>query len=122
MSVVLVVDDDADLRSILGDHLREALDCRILEADGAWSALRRLDEVRPALIISDLSMPMGTGIDLLHVLRDRKIDIPVVVFSACIAEVRQSLERNGVPVIEKPDIRALIREARKALRGMKLTI
>lgn len=80
-SIILLVDDDADLRgmyrvalTIGGFAVREA-------ADGL-EALMLLDREGADLVVLDLRMPRLDGFDVLADLRARKERVPVVVVTA----------------------------------------
>lgn len=80
---VLVVDDSAMMRSLIG---------RIVESDPRTTlagkamdgrfALDKLDRLRPEVIVLDLAMPRMDGIEFLIERRKRRIDVPVIVLSA----------------------------------------
>ena len=67
-ALVLAVDDDPEMRElialILGGYVRE-----VVVAGSVEEALRLLDCVRPALIVSDISMPDRDGYDLIRQVR-----------------------------------------------------
>ena len=103
--VVLVVDDDRDIRGILGDVLQEEGYATSTVADGR-EALRVLREgLRPCVILLDLSMPGMNGWDFrANQLRDPELSaIPVVVMSAAgyRPETIQA-QLAGVGFIRKP--------------------
>ena len=63
MALVLVVDDDADIREILREAL-EAAGHQVLTANDGRDALRVYNAQRPAVVITDIVMPRRSGIDL----------------------------------------------------------
>ena len=65
---VLVVDDDADVATILGTILEDA-GMTVVTAHDGFAALDRIRERAPDLISLDLVMPGKSGIRLLHELR-----------------------------------------------------
>jgi CheY-like chemotaxis protein len=65
---VLVVDDDYDLADALALFLR-GLGFRVETASGGVEALERARREMPRLIISDIRMPNGNGIQLFRDLR-----------------------------------------------------
>jgi two-component system, response regulator, stage 0 sporulation protein F len=84
-ALVLVVDDHADTRMILREHL-EAEGFRVREASNGKEALDALvsrDEPTPSLILLDVDMPVMGGWELLAILKNyhRLARIPVVVVS-----------------------------------------
>ncbi|KAK0332516.1 hypothetical protein LTR94_024540 [Friedmanniomyces endolithicus] len=79
--VVLHVDDDPDILMVTAATLGEIADVRA--ADSLLSARAALANWRPDLIILDLGLPDGSGLELLPELSDPERDpIPVVVYSA----------------------------------------
>jgi DNA-binding response OmpR family regulator len=66
--VVLVVDDDTDLLTILTDRL-EAAGYAVLTARDGVEALARLQGARPGAVVLDLKMPRLGGLDVLPAIR-----------------------------------------------------
>ena len=66
MAHLLVVDDEPSARSTLALLLRKR-GHRVLEADGLTSATARLLEEVFDLVVTDLRMPDGNGLDVLRV-------------------------------------------------------
>lgn len=81
---VLVVDDDADARALVGTVLRYAGARVTLSASGR-EALDQLHRVRPDVVVSDVAMPGGDGYWLVRELRARAGErgvLPVVAMTA----------------------------------------
>jgi two-component system response regulator ResD len=80
---VLVVDDDADIRTIVGLNLGLA-GMDIGEASNGQEALEKLSTAEWDACVLDLAMPQTDGITALKALRDegRLADLVVVVLSA----------------------------------------
>jgi two-component system response regulator HydG len=78
---ILVVDDEATARNGLGKLLEQEGYLVDLAADGQ-EALTQILESPPALVISDLKMPNMDGMELLKQLRERSVEVPVVVATA----------------------------------------
>ena len=80
---VLVVDDDAGFRAVIGEVLL-AEGCSVREAANGREALRLLRHHLPDLILVDLMMPNMNGWDLYAELaRDERLaGVPVAVVSA----------------------------------------
>ena len=78
---IWVVDDDPDLRSMVGTYfIDQGYDVRCL-ADGA-QLMVRLGGQRPDLVVLDLMLPGDDGLTLLRRLRDGGDDLPVVMLTA----------------------------------------
>ena len=79
---LLIADDHPVVRSGIRTLLRDAVDMRVVaEAGTAADALREAGSRELDAILLDLSFPDGTGFDVLSGLRDRKMKVPVVVFT-----------------------------------------
>jgi two-component system cell cycle sensor histidine kinase/response regulator CckA len=79
---VLVVEDDASVRKALVDSLA-LLNYRALEAQNGEEALAKVEELGDeiGLVLSDVVMPGMGGVALLHGLRERGLDVPVVMLT-----------------------------------------
>jgi CheY-like chemotaxis protein len=97
---VLVVEDDADIREMLGELLQDEGYETVLAKDGQ-QALELLATIpRPCLVLADLVMPIMDGWQLLHALSrdDRLATIPVLIMSGA-SPTNFPAERK---VIKKP--------------------
>ena len=105
---VLVVDDSEVTRDVVGAMLREA-GFTVAEAVDGRQALARMGEARPALVITDLQMPVMDGFALMRALREdaRYRDLPIVVVSTLGSEAdRQQAARAGADAyVVKADLR-----------------
>ncbi len=80
---VLVVDDSALMRNLVSRILNAAEDLEVLgTAMNGEFALQKLPRLKPDVIVLDLEMPRMNGLELLQELRDRKIEIPVIILSS----------------------------------------
>jgi CheY-like chemotaxis protein len=97
---VLVVEDDADVRSTVVSTL-EALAFRVISAQDGSEALHLLQmEADIALVFSDVNMPGATnGIDLGHTIRQRWPQMPVLLTSGYL---REDQDTNGFELLQKP--------------------
>jgi two-component system chemotaxis response regulator CheY len=68
---ILAVDDTASVRALLVHCLRQA-GHDVIEAENGADALTLLDEHRPALVISDLNMPVMDGIEFTRACRSHE--------------------------------------------------
>jgi len=78
---ILVVEDNPNMRAALVDIL-EVMDYRVIEAANGREALAALaQQEKIDLVLSDLVMPEMGGQALLQAMRDRGLDLPLVVLS-----------------------------------------
>jgi two-component system KDP operon response regulator KdpE len=77
---VLIVEDEADIRRFVRLAL-EAEGHEVCEADGIKRALIEAGTRRPDVVVLDLGLPDGDGVDFIHDLRGWST-VPVIVLSA----------------------------------------
>lgn len=77
---VLIVEDEKEIRRFVRQAL-EAEGCHVFEADTLQRGLLEAATRKPSLIILDLGLPDGNGIDYIHDLRQWS-SIPIIVLSA----------------------------------------
>ena len=108
---ILVVDDDANIRSLLQQELTEAGYAVRLAEDGR-KALALIREEMPGLVILDVMMPEMNGFDVAAVLKNdpATMDIPIIILS--ILEDKERGFRLGVDrYLTKPiDTASLFKE------------
>ena len=104
LSTVLVVDDNADMR----EHIRSILsnDFNVITANNGMEALHKMKETVPALVLSDIMMPVMDGIGLLKEIRSNKAiaTIPVIFLTARAGEESriEGLETGADDYLVKP--------------------
>ncbi len=100
---LLVVEDEADLAGAVVDHLRAASHAvdHAATLEDAMAAVRATDY---ALILLDLALPGGDGLDLLRDLRNRGSAAPVLIVTARdrITERIAGLEAGADDYLVKP--------------------
>ena len=83
MSSILLVEDDPDIRESFRDLLQYN-GYHVLEARTGKDALKLLEQdPLPALVLLDMMLPVMSGNELLHAMRqsDRTAKVPVVILS-----------------------------------------
>ncbi|MBR57976.1 MAG: DNA-binding response regulator [Myxococcales bacterium] len=78
---VLVVDDEVNLRKVLGTLLRRA-GYSVRTAGDGIEALEVLSRESISVIVTDLKMPRMDGLALLKKIRSQRPDIPVILITA----------------------------------------
>lgn len=81
MKKVLVVDDEAGMRLMLTTYL-EREGYQVVTATEIKSAEQLLAREKFSAVVTDLSMPGGSGLDLLNYINEMRLDLPVIVMSA----------------------------------------
>ncbi|PWU05887.1 MAG: hypothetical protein C5B51_13455 [Terriglobia bacterium] len=78
---ILIVDDDIDVRTLIRASLtRNGVECRVA-ANGA-EALEMLERRQPTAMILDVNMPVMDGFETLVRVRERGLDLPVLMLTA----------------------------------------
>ena len=96
--LIMVVDDSITVRRVTQRLLQREGYRVVLAADGL-QALERLQDERPAIVLSDIEMPRMDGFDLARNIRSdvRLRDLPIVMISSRIAEKhREHAKELGV--------------------------
>jgi len=100
---VLIVEDDSELRSVLGRSLREEGFSVESVATGA-EALERVDGGTPDVFVVDIGLPDADGRDVVQALRARGIETPVLFLTARDALVDRvaGFDAGGDDYVTKP--------------------
>jgi two-component system alkaline phosphatase synthesis response regulator PhoP len=115
---ILIVDDEPEIVRGLVDNLRFEGYQTVTASDGA-QALEVAKLEAPDLILLDLMLPRVSGWDVCRALRERGIDVPVIMLTARGAEVDRvrGLELGADDYIAKPfSLRELLARVRAVLR------
>ena len=78
---ILIVDDDPQIRMLLKDRL-EANGYEILQAKNGCAGLELVQTQNPDLMLLDMQMPEMGGMEVLHCLRQKSLELPVIVLTA----------------------------------------
>jgi two-component system response regulator VicR len=120
---VLVLDDQEYLREIIATILNDAgYPARAVETTD--EALRLLDELRPDLLVLDLSLPTIGGLEFLDQLRANPAwaTLPVLIVSGDPAKLAAAEGRRYVGALTKPfDVTVLVAEVVRLLEPAALT-
>ena len=113
MHTILLIDDDAHIRTVFGTVLRDE-GYRVLEADSGESGYALAKEQLPDLILTDVAMPHGDGETLLRQIRDNPdlSDKQVVLMTGELQIVtpRKGMESGADDFLTKPvTVEALVK-------------
>ncbi len=103
--LVLIVDDEVDLREVMAEFLASAGYETLLAADGNEAlVLYREYQSRISLVLSDVNMIGLDGISLMKACLAEFGHIPIVLISTCLdfATVSEALRLGVIDYVEKP--------------------
>jgi DNA-binding NtrC family response regulator len=119
---ILIVDDEANARSALGEILREEGYTTDLAADG-FKALGKIDEFGPDVVLTDLKMPGLDGIGLMEKVLKNAPATTFVVMTAfgTIESAVEAVKKGAYQYLTKPlDFQALAVVVERAVERSKL--
>ena len=117
MSRILVVDDDAAIRTVVAQALRRA-GHEVTTADTLAAADRALAAAPPDVLVTDVVLPDGNGLDHIASVAERHPTLPVIVLSArnTLATAVRATEAGAYEYLPKPfDLDALTQAVAGAL-------
>ncbi len=80
--IILVVDDEQDMRELLKRSLAPDLDCRVDTAPGGETALQMIGQAAYDLVLADIKMPGMDGLELLDIVKAEHPDLTVIMMTA----------------------------------------
>jgi DNA-binding NtrC family response regulator len=119
---ILVVDDEDSQRLVIVDVLARA-NYQVVQASGASEAASRMEESNPDLILTDLKMQDGSGMDVLAEAKRLAPDAEVVVMTAygSIENAVEAMRQGACNYMTKPfDRDVLLVAVQKALEHKRL--
>jgi len=103
--LVLVADDEEDIRALVAFRLKRAGYEVITAADGEEALLLATTRL-PDLAVLDMMMPKATGLEVTHSMREQAAtkDIPVILLTARAQEVdvQRGFEAGADDYVKKP--------------------
>ena len=120
MSVILVIDDNVELRADLVEML-SIENFNVLEAKNGLIGFDMIEEHNPDLIICDIDMPIMTGIELLKIIKGnaKYKNIPFIIFSGNVDKgIPALLDDLGVDqhILKPPSLDRMISHISRLLK------
>jgi two-component system, cell cycle response regulator DivK len=117
--LILIVEDNTDAREIFSTYLRHS-GFSVAEASDGVDVLRLTKELRPAVVLMDLSMPQVDGWTALRQLKadEQTAGVPVVALTAHSMEgdEQKTIEAGFISYLSKPlDPKKMVSEVRRIL-------
>lgn len=100
---LLVVDDEIDLRDIVSSEL-EFMGAKVFQAENITNAQKILNSEKIDLIVSDIRMPGGTGIDLLDIVKSKNVNVPPIILITGFADItlEDAFDKGAEALLNKP--------------------
>lgn len=120
---VLIADDDRTIRTVLTQALTRA-GCKVHATSSLVTLMRWVEEGKGDLVISDVVMPDGNGLEQLPKISEARPGLPVIVISAqnTIMTAIQAAEADAYDYLPKPfDLPDLMKRASRALEIKRRT-
>lgn len=113
---VLVVDDEADIRDLMEMTLMK-MGLRVETAVGVEDAKDKLDNNDYSLVLTDMRMPDGSGLEVVQYIDELMLDTPVAVITAFgnADQAVEALKAGAFDYLQKPitlaQLRSLVKSA-----------
>ncbi len=121
MATILVVDDDQNVRDVLGDQI-ETMGHKVFFAEDGLTVFQKIQDHKPDLVILDYKMPAASGAVVLSRLRSSSLTafLPVIFLSGTpIEEIKKEVPDSPlVRFFEKPvDMKVFMAVLDELLKG-----
>ena len=113
---VLIVDDEADIRDLMEMTLMK-MGLRVDTAAGVEEAKDKLDNNDYSLVLTDMRMPDGSGLEVVQYIDELMLDTPVAVITAFgnADQAVEALKAGAFDYLQKPitlsQLRSLVKSA-----------
>jgi two-component system chemotaxis response regulator CheY len=103
MAKVLIVDDSVFSRSMIKKVVNK-IGHEAIEAANGLEGLKKIIDEKPDIVFTDLLMPEMDGVGLLTAVKEKNLEIPIVVVSANVQNTvrQQCLELGATEFFNKP--------------------
>lgn len=115
---VLVVDDEQDIRDLMEMTLMK-MGLSVETANGVAAAKKWLAEKKFSLVLTDMRMPDGSGLEVVEYINEQSLDVPVAVITAFgnADQAVQAIKAGAFDYLQKPitlaQLRTLVKSAVK---------
>jgi len=108
---VLIVDDNAAIRKVICELFQRERDFVVCgEAENGKQAIEMALQLKPALIVTDLSMPVMNGLQETRILRRLMPEVPIILYSAYMDSFveKEALAAGASVVVPKSEVVSLL--------------
>lgn len=103
-SVLLIIDDECDIKTLYKSIVNRHFDFDIVEADSVEAVKSALKTCKPDYVLLDLCLPDGEGFDVIPALNQVNPEVKILVITAfnhC-KEKHRAVELGTVELLAKP--------------------
>lgn len=126
MSKILIIEDEAAIRRVLGKILSEESDAyKVEEAEDGLAGLEKIKNDDYDLVLCDIKMPKMDGVEVLEAVKKIKPEIPMVMISGHgdLETAINTMRLGAFDYISKPpDLNRLLNTVRNALDRKTLVV
>jgi two-component system, NtrC family, nitrogen regulation response regulator NtrX len=126
MSKILIIEDEAAIRRVLGKILSEENDAyKVEEAEDGLAGLEKIKNDDYDLVLCDIKMPKMDGVEVLEAVKKIKPEIPMVMISGHgdLETAINTMRLGAFDYISKPpDLNRLLNTVRNALDRKTLVV
>lgn len=118
-ALVYLVDDEEDILEMLEVVLEAQTNFKIEKFNNPEDALEAFSKKNPDLVITDLSMPQMTGLELIKKLSHINQLVPAIILSGFVTKdsCMEALSYGAAGILEKPcEMKLLISQANHAIK------
>ncbi|HOP03149.1 MAG TPA: response regulator [Tenuifilaceae bacterium] len=114
---IYIVDDSTITRLFIIDAIKEIENLEITQLMNGEQLLVKLEELIPDLVILDSVMPIMDGLTALEKIREKKIQVPIII---CTADIQSTTKAKAISLgatdfINKPIQKPIIFEVVKRI-------
>ncbi|MCQ4262162.1 fused response regulator/phosphatase [Stutzerimonas stutzeri] len=124
-ATLLIIDDDDVVRASLAAYLDDS-GFRVLQAGNGPQGMELFESEQPDLVICDLRMPQMDGLELIRLISERQLDLPVIVVSGAgvMSDAVEALRLGAADYLIKPleDLAMLEHSVHRALDRSRLRL
>ena len=116
---IMIVDDEADTRTIIEEYLQKRIDAVYLQAEDGEEAIRMFKKTPCNLMILDIKMPKKDGLQVIDEVRQIDPHVNILVETAYTGDdvASQSIAKGAVDYLPKPlELKALGAKVRTILK------
>jgi len=101
---ILVVDDEPNMLRLLKTILMDKTGYEVTATNNPLEVSKLLQEGHYDLVVTDLKMPLGDGIDLIGIVKNIDATMPIIVITAygTIETAEEAIQKGAYDFITKP--------------------